>query len=171
MPRTRIAPAECTAGGDHPVRGMRRWHNAWAGISAFLRRERSNYPHGTTLELFPVMTTADDQIEYLPLFVYGTLLERSIRDSVLGQPVLRTERAATQGRWEKGTDCPAVSFHDRVSEISGELVWLVPERFEISLQRADQYEGVPRLYRRVRIRVQAGEKEVQAYAYEWARSA
>ncbi len=32
----------------------------------------------------PRMITADDQIEYLPLFVYGTLLERSTRDSVLG---------------------------------------------------------------------------------------
>ena len=29
----------------------------------------------------------------------------------------------------------------------------------------------PRLYRRVRIRVRAGEKEVRAYAYEWVRSA
>ena len=117
------------------------------------------------------MTTPNDQIEYLPLFVYGTLLERPIRDSVLGQSVLRAERAAAQGRWEEATDYPAVSFRDPVSEISGELVWLTPERFEISLQRADQYEGAPWLYRRVRIRVRAGEKEVRAYAYEWVRSA
>jgi gamma-glutamylcyclotransferase (GGCT)/AIG2-like uncharacterized protein YtfP len=117
------------------------------------------------------MTTADDRIEYLPLFVYGTLLERPTRDFVLGQSVLRTERAAAQGRWEKAMDYPAASFRDPVSEISGELVWLIPERFEVSLQRADQYEGAPRLYRRVRIRIRAGEKEVRAYAYEWVRSA
>jgi gamma-glutamylcyclotransferase (GGCT)/AIG2-like uncharacterized protein YtfP len=117
------------------------------------------------------MTTADDQIEYLPLFVYGTLLERPIRDSVLGQSVLRTERAAAQGRWEKATEYPAASFRHPVSEISGELVWLIPERFEVSLQRADHYEGAPRFYRRVRIRVRVGEKEVWAYAYEWVRPA
>lgn len=117
-----------------------------------------------------MITDADDQIEYLPLFVYGTLLERPTRDAVLGQSVLRTERAAARGRWE-AADYPAASFRDPVSEISGELVWLIPERFEVSLQRADRYEGAPRLYRRVRIRVRAGEKEVRAYAYEWVRSA
>jgi gamma-glutamylcyclotransferase (GGCT)/AIG2-like uncharacterized protein YtfP len=117
------------------------------------------------------MTTADDQIEYLPLFVYGTLLEGRTRDCVLGQSVLRTERAAAQGRWEEATDYPAASFRDPVSEISGELVWLMPDRFEISLRRADHYEDAPRLYRRVRISVRAGENEVRAYAYEWARSA
>lgn len=118
-----------------------------------------------------MMTTADDQIEYLPLFVYGTLLERPVRDSVLGQSVLRTECAAAQGRWEKVADYPAASFRDPVSEISGELVWLIPELFEVTLQRADRYESAPRLYHRVRIRVRTGEKEVQAYAYEWVRSA
>ena len=90
-----------------------------------------------------MMTTAGEQIEYLPLFVYGTLLERSTRDSVLGPSVLRTERAAATGRWEDATDYPAVSFRDPVSEISGELIWLIPERLEVSLQRADQYEGPP----------------------------
>jgi gamma-glutamylcyclotransferase (GGCT)/AIG2-like uncharacterized protein YtfP len=118
-----------------------------------------------------MMTTADDQIEYLPLFVYGTLLERPARDSVLGPSVLRTERAATRGRWENAPDYPAASFRDPVSEISGELVWLIPERSEVSLQRADQYEGAPRLYRRVLIHVRAGEKEVPAYACERAGSA
>jgi gamma-glutamylcyclotransferase (GGCT)/AIG2-like uncharacterized protein YtfP len=117
------------------------------------------------------MTPAGDQAEYLPLFVYGTLLERPVRDAVLGQSVLRAERAAARGRWEKTASYPAVSFRDPVSDISGELVWLIPERFEISLQRANQYEGAPRLYRRVRIRARAGEKEVWAYAYEWVRSA
>lgn len=101
----------------------------------------------------------------------GTLLERPIRDSVLGPSVLRTERAAATGRWEDATDYPAACFRDPVSEINGELVWLIPERLETSLQRADQYEGVPRLYRRVLIHVKAAEKEVRAYAYEWARSA
>jgi gamma-glutamylcyclotransferase (GGCT)/AIG2-like uncharacterized protein YtfP len=118
-----------------------------------------------------MMATADDQIKYLPLFVYGTLLERPIRDSVLGLSVLRTERAAARGRWENATDYPAASFRDPVSEISGELVWLIPERWAVALQRADQYEGSPRLYRRVLIHVRAGEKEVRAYAYEWAGSA
>jgi gamma-glutamylcyclotransferase (GGCT)/AIG2-like uncharacterized protein YtfP len=116
-------------------------------------------------------TTGDDQIEYLPLFVYGTLLERPIRDSVLGPSVLRTERAAARGQWENATDYPAVSFRDPVSEISGELLWLMPERLEVSLRRADQYEGAPWLYHRVLIHVRAGEKDVRAYAYEWARSA
>jgi hypothetical protein len=74
------------------------------------------------------MATADNQIEYLPLFVYGTLLGRPTRGSVLGPSVLRTERAAARGRRESAADYPAVSFRDPVSEISGELVWLVPER-------------------------------------------
>ena len=117
------------------------------------------------------MTTARDQAEYLPLFVYGTLLERPVRDAVLGQSVLRTECAAARGRWEKATDYPAASFRDPVSEISGELVWLIPERFGVSLRRADRYEGAPRLYRHVRILARAREKEVRAYAYEWVRSA
>lgn len=118
-----------------------------------------------------MMANADDQIEYLPLFVYGTLLEGPTRDSVLGSSVLRTERAVARGRWKNATDYPAASFRDPVSEISGELVWLIPERLEVSLQRADQYEGAPRLYRRVVIHARAGEKQVRAYAYEWARSA
>jgi hypothetical protein len=88
-----------------------------------------------------MMTTADDQIEYLPLFVYGTLLERTTRDSVLGPSVLRTERAVARGRWEDVADYPAACFRDPVSEISGELVWLAPGRLEGSLQRADRYEG------------------------------
>jgi hypothetical protein len=46
------------------------------------------------------MTIAGDQAEYLPLFVYGTRLERPIRDAVLGQSVLRTECAAARGRWK-----------------------------------------------------------------------
>jgi gamma-glutamylcyclotransferase (GGCT)/AIG2-like uncharacterized protein YtfP len=117
------------------------------------------------------MTTADDQIEYLPLFVYGTLLERPTRDRVLGPFVLHAERASARGRWENATDYPAASFRDPVEEISGELVWLIPGRLEVSLQRADQYEGAPWLYRRVLIHVRAGEKEVRAYAYEWAGSA
>jgi hypothetical protein len=47
----------------------------------------------------------------------------------------------------------------------------MPDRFEISLRRADHYEDAPRLYRRVRISVQAGENEVRDFAYEWAGSA
>jgi len=118
-----------------------------------------------------MMTTADDQIEYLPLFVYGTLLERTTRDSVLGPSVLRAERAVAKGRWEDAADYPAACFRDPVSEISGELLWLAPGRLEGSLQRADRYEGAPRLYRRVLIHVRAGQKQVRAYAYERAGSA
>ena len=118
-----------------------------------------------------MMSTAGDQIEYLPLFVYGTLLERATRDSVLGPSVLRTERAAARGRWENATYYPAASFRDPVSEILGELVWLIPEQLVVSLQRADRYEGAPRLYRRVLIAVRAGQKQVRAYAYEWVGSA
>lgn len=42
-------------------------------------------------------------------------------------------------------------FRDPVSDISGALLWLIPERLEVSLQRADQDEGAPRFYRRVLI--------------------
>jgi len=73
------------------------------------------------------MTTADDQVEYPPLFVDGTLLERPTRDSMLGPSVLRTERAVARGRWENAMDYPAASFRDRSPETSGELVWLIPK--------------------------------------------
>jgi hypothetical protein len=72
---------------------------------------------------------------------------------------------------ENATDYPAASFRDPVSEISGELVWLMPERSQVALQRADRYEGAPRLYRRVLIHVRVRDREVRAYAYEWAGSA
>jgi gamma-glutamylcyclotransferase (GGCT)/AIG2-like uncharacterized protein YtfP len=105
----------------------------------------------------------------LPLFVYGTLLDESVRDSVLGSFVLRSAPATARGRWERASGYPAASFSHPATEIAGELVWLVPEVVQSALRRADQYEGVPEaLFRRVRIWVRSGRTEVEAYAYEWA---
>jgi hypothetical protein len=46
-------------------------------------------------------TTGDDQIENLPLFVYGTLLERPIRDSVLGPAVQNAQPRGDDGKMRR----------------------------------------------------------------------
>jgi len=109
--------------------------------------------------------------EYLPLFVYGTLLDRRVQELVLGPSVIRIDPATAKGQWEEVPGDPGASVSDPVTEIRGELVWLLPERFEACLQRVDQYEGASNLFKRVRIRVQTEGEEVAAYAYEWVGTA
>jgi gamma-glutamylcyclotransferase (GGCT)/AIG2-like uncharacterized protein YtfP len=107
---------------------------------------------------------------YLPLFVYGSLREDGVSRVALGHVVLRRVEAVAYGRWEEGTfGFPAASFAETIERIPGELLWLRPERFAQAIAKLDEYEGVPTLFRRVRVRAHAGSEEVDAYAYEWAR--
>ncbi|MGH2734377.1 MAG: gamma-glutamylcyclotransferase family protein [Actinomycetota bacterium] len=103
----------------------------------------------------------------LPLFVYGTLRPGEAAAPLLLGVVERVEPATARGRHLQVSESyPAVIF-DETGDVTGELMWLRADREEEVLARLDTYEGVPHLFRRVRITVTCGSDELDAYAYEW----
>lgn len=105
---------------------------------------------------------------YLPLFVYGTLREGESAAGLIEGTVVHRAAACAMGRREDvGAHYPAVTFGVADEEISGELLWLDRDQFARTIAGLDAYEGVPTLFRRVRIRVRTGDEELEAYAYEW----
>ena len=109
---------------------------------------------------------------YLPLFAYGTLCDPQTLTSVIGSVAVRRAPATARGRLEHhGTTYPTATFIDTQGELIGELLWLPPDGFRTSLQELDHYEGVPDLFRRIRVTAHSAGKNRDAYAYEWARAA
>jgi gamma-glutamylcyclotransferase (GGCT)/AIG2-like uncharacterized protein YtfP len=106
---------------------------------------------------------------YLPLFVYGTLRDPETLTAVIGSIAVRRAPATARGRLGNyGTTYPTATFVHPEGEIIGELLWLPPEVFQVSLLRLDRYEGTPDLFRRIRVTAKSSDKELSAYAYEWA---
>jgi gamma-glutamylcyclotransferase (GGCT)/AIG2-like uncharacterized protein YtfP len=106
---------------------------------------------------------------YLPLFAYGTLRDLETLTSIIGSTAIRRAPATARGRLEDhATTYPTATFSDLQGKIVGELLWLPPDSFRISLQSLDRYEGVPGLFRRIRVKVSSAGSELDAYAYEWA---
>lgn len=105
----------------------------------------------------------------LPLFVYGTLRPGEAAASLLVGVVERVEPATARGRHLQVSETyPAVIFDEAGDDVTGELMWLRADRDEEVLARLDTYEGVPHLFRRVRVTVTCGSDKLDAYAYEWA---
>lgn len=74
------------------------------------------------------------------------------------------------GRSTRGPWYPGVIFGP-TGEVRGDLVWFDRNVYTEVLNRLDAYEGVPSLFRRVRVSVASGRGRVEAYAYEWAAEA
>ena len=106
--------------------------------------------------------------EYLPLFVYGTLKSSPSTDDQFRPWVIRRTQATVMGRWEEtGANYPGVTFDEPEVRIAGELIWIDRDKFPEALAAIDSYEGVPNLYRRVRVAANMSGKQVAAYAYQW----
>lgn len=111
---------------------------------------------------------AEDVDTYLPLFVYGTLREGESASDLIEETVVRRAAAHAVGRREEvGAHYPTVTFTVAGEEIPGELLWLDRDRFARTIAKLDAYEGVPNLFRRVRIQARAGDETLEAYAYDW----
>lgn len=105
----------------------------------------------------------------LPLFVYGTLRSPEVVRTLVGPHVQGRKPAVAMGhRHEHPASFPAVSFDAPDEEIEGELIWFDPQDFAHVIWRLDEYEAVPDLFRRIRIRVRVGSEEADAYVYEWS---
>src|SRR5687767_14272359 len=109
--------------------------------------------------------------DYLPLFVYGSLRSGDRAARLVDADVISREPAVARGRKvDTGAWYPGVVF-DYGREVPGELLWLNQNAFLIVLERLDAYEGVPSLFRRVRVTVAAKSGPTEAYAYEWKAAA
>lgn len=110
------------------------------------------------------MALTDD---YLPLFVYGSLRRGDRAAGLVDADIITHEPAIARGRKvDTGAWYPGVVFDSR-GEVRGELLWLDQNAFPEVLERLDAYEGVPSLFRRVRVSVAAESGRTEAYAYEW----
>ena len=105
-----------------------------------------------------------EEEEYLPLFVYGTLLE----EEPLASTVERAVPARTSGQLADISEpFPAVVFQEGEGTVGGRLLWLSQASFAQTLAALDRYEDVPRLFRRVKVQAESDSGPILAYAYEW----
>jgi len=107
----------------------------------------------------------------LPLFVYGTLREGESAADLLAADVARRVPARAHGRLlELGAPYPAAVFQPDAGALAGELLWLKPGTYAAVLDRVDEYENVPFLFRRIKVSVEAEGREVEAWAYSYTHA-
>lgn len=112
--------------------------------------------------------TGSGSDEVLPLFVYGTLLSGGSAEGMLEAFVVKRAPASASGRFvDTGAPYPGAVFGGVIERIDGELLLVEPSRFAMLIENLDAYEGVPSLFRRIRITVSTSDGDVEAYAYEW----
>ncbi|MFB3788296.1 MAG: gamma-glutamylcyclotransferase [bacterium] len=97
------------------------------------------------------------------LFIYGSLRDPRVFEEAAGIPCPDTIPAVLEG-YAPG---PAVEGYPAVvpelgGRVAGEVILALPATI---LARLDEYEGEGELYRRVSIRVTAGNREIDAYVY------
>ena len=59
---------------------------------------------------------------------------------------------------------------DETETIDGELVWLKPRQYSAALDRIDQFENVPFLFRRIVVSVEAEGNVLEAWAYTYTHA-
>lgn len=108
----------------------------------------------------------------LPVFAYGTLRRGESAEDIVARDVTRRAPARTKGRLLAiGAPYPAAVFlADGGEHVEGELMWLAPAAYDAALDRIDDYENVPFLFRRVTITVESDGVEVKAWAYTYTHA-
>ena len=115
--------------------------------------------------------TSDDKNRELPLFLYGTLRQDESAEEVIAADVVRRAPARARARLlEIGAPYPAAFFSPDEGLLPGEIVWLKPSTFSAALDRVDQYENVPFLFRRIVVSVEVEGKDVEAWAYTYTHA-
>ncbi len=108
----------------------------------------------------------------LPLFVYGTLRRGESAEELVARDVTRRAPARAKGRMLAiGAPYPAAVFSgDATEHVEGELLWLTPGAYGAVIDRVDEYENVPFLFRRIAITVEAEGVAVEAWAYTYTHA-
>jgi gamma-glutamylcyclotransferase (GGCT)/AIG2-like uncharacterized protein YtfP len=108
----------------------------------------------------------------LPIFVYGTLRHGESAEDLVARDVARRAPARAKGRLLPiGAQYPAAVFlPDSAERVDGELLWLKTAAYAAALDRIDEYENVPFLFRRIAITVESEGGEVQAWAYTYTHA-
>ena len=113
----------------------------------------------------------DDKNRELPLFLYGTLRQgESAEDQIAADVVRRAPARARARLLEIGAPYPAAFFSPDEGLLPGEIVWLKPSTYAATLDRVDQYENVPFLFRRIAVRVEVEGQAVEAWAYTYTHA-
>jgi len=115
--------------------------------------------------------TPDDKNRELPLFLYGTLRQGESAEAQIAADVVRRAPARARARrLEIGAPYPAAFFSPDEGWLPGEIVWLKPSTYAATLDRVDQYENVPFLFRRIVVSVEVEGKDVEAWAYTYTHA-
>lgn len=108
----------------------------------------------------------------LPVFAYGTLRRGESAEDLVARDVTRRAPARAAGRLLAiGAPYPAAVFRaDAGEHVDGELMWLAPAAYEAALDRMDDYENVPFLFRRIVITVESEGAAIKAWAYTYTHA-
>lgn len=114
------------------------------------------------------MTDTDERDRELPLFLYGTLRKGESGEDVLAKDVVRRAPARARARLlDLKAPYPGAVFGPDEGWLDGEIVWLAPARFRAALDRVDEYENVPFLFRRIVVDVETEGRTVAAWAFSY----
>lgn len=110
--------------------------------------------------------------EQRPIFVYGTLRRGESAEDLIARDVLRRVPARARARvLVINAPYPAAFFGpDEQDVLAGELVYLKAASYDAVLDRVDEYENVPFLFRRVPVTVEAEGVQVAAWAYTYTHA-
>jgi gamma-glutamylcyclotransferase (GGCT)/AIG2-like uncharacterized protein YtfP len=115
--------------------------------------------------------TPDDKNRELPLFLYGTLRQgESAEDQIAADVVRRAPARARARLLAINAPYPAAYFSPDEGWLPGEIVWLRPATYVATVDRVDQYENVPFLFRRIAVTVQVEGQDIEAWAYTYTHA-
>jgi len=101
---------------------------------------------------------------YLPLFVYGTLMRGERAHCLISAQLERASQASLQGAalFDLGRYPIAVRAF---SSISGELIWLAEDTYDITLETLDRYEGPEYVRRPIEVQLPGVQESTLAWVY------